>query len=524
MPDDPTPTRGGKLVYGLEAESDSFCLPDAQLAISGMQVLRAFYDPLVVPNAKGGYSPYLAKGLESSPDHRVWTITLRPGIKFTDGTPLDSAIVRDNLLAYMDSVLFSVVYEPVKSVEAVNELTVKVTLDQPWVTFPAALYGGGRVGIIGRAQLEGRGTRKGQPIAPGEQDDCTTNLVGTGPFKFVSWARGRNLQGVRNDHYWQKAPDGKPYPYLAAIEFRPIANTGSRVVDLQQGELNMMQTSTMRDMEGALAQLKDSGDINLMISEEHTETSYLIINVKSDKAPILAKVEARRAIAQAIDRSKLNEVENHGFATPADGPFAPGTLGYLEDPGRPEFDLDAAKDAVRKLKASGQSVKVRYLVDAEASSVVRADLVRQMLNAAGFQVEVVTVDQVELINKVIAGDYDIADFRNQPSEDPDTNYHWWYGGTILNFGRFDDDVINRSLRIGRTESDTAKRRQAYETLNRQFAKQAYNVYLWYAPWAVAESPDVHGILGPPLPDEPDADPPTRLVTGHPLLGIWIDHD
>ena len=94
----------------------------------------------------------------------------------------------------------------------------------------------------------------------------------------------------------------------------------------------------------------------------------------------------------------------------------------------------------------------------------------------------------------------------------------------MNFGRFDDPVINAALDKGRTSSDPDTRRAAYETVNKQFAKQAYNVYLWYAPWAVAESRNVHGILGPPLPDQADVAPSTRLVTGHPLHGIWIDND
>ena len=58
------------------------------------------------------------------------------------------------------------------------------------------------------------------------------------------------------------------------------------------------------------------------------------------------------------------------------------------------------------------------------------------------------------------------------------------------------------------------------TINRQFGKEAYNLWLWYAPWAVAEAPNVHGILGPALPD--GSPPAKRIVTGHPLLGIWID--
>ncbi len=67
------------------------------------------------------------------------------------------------------------------------------------------------------------------------------------------------------------------------------------------------------------------------------------------------------------------------------------------------------------------------------------------------------------------------------------------------------------------------RREAYETINRRFAEQVYNVYLSYSAWAVAEAPNVHGIAGPDLPE--DGGPATgRIVTGHPLHGVWIDRD
>ncbi|MGI8755185.1 MAG: ABC transporter substrate-binding protein, partial [Acidimicrobiales bacterium] len=95
------PQRGGKLIYGLEAETnDGFCLSSAQLAISGMMVVRAVYDTLTVPNAKGDFVPYLAKSVEPNKDYTEWTITLRPNIKFHDGTPLTAKVVKNNIDAY----------------------------------------------------------------------------------------------------------------------------------------------------------------------------------------------------------------------------------------------------------------------------------------------------------------------------------------------------------------------------------------------------------------------------------------
>ena len=75
------PVEGGSLTYGLEAETlGGWCLPDAQLAAGGIQVRRAIYDTLTVPNDKGEYVPYLAKSVEHNADYTEWTIKLRDGI------------------------------------------------------------------------------------------------------------------------------------------------------------------------------------------------------------------------------------------------------------------------------------------------------------------------------------------------------------------------------------------------------------------------------------------------------------
>src|SRR5882672_9163466 len=96
------PTPGGKVTLALPAESTGgWCLPEAQLAVSGIQVARAIYDYLAVPNDKNEYVPDLADKITSNANFTSWTIHVRAGIKFHDGTPLNGQVVKDNLDAYM---------------------------------------------------------------------------------------------------------------------------------------------------------------------------------------------------------------------------------------------------------------------------------------------------------------------------------------------------------------------------------------------------------------------------------------
>jgi peptide/nickel transport system substrate-binding protein len=511
-----TPTPGGQLVYGLEAETDDgYCLPEAQLAISGMQVARAIYDTLTVPDANGGYAPYLAKSVNPSDHYKTWTITLRPNVRFHDGTKLDARVVKNNLDAYRGAyknrhpLLFTFVFDNIATVSILNELTVRVTTKVPWVAFPAVLYSSGRLGIVAQAQLDA------------SPSDCKTKPIGTGPFSFVSWTKGVALKVKRNPLYWQRDRQGRRYPYLNAIEFRPIPNSDERLAALARGEINMMHTSTAADMASNLVQLRDSGAINLMISNDHTELAYLMFN--STKSPLDERA-ARLAIAQAIDRKKLNADGNAGLPRVADGPFAPGVMGNLDDPGFPKHDLAAARKAVKALKAAKKPTTISLLTSDGPVAVRQAQIERQMLEDAGFKIQLDIESESALISRVISGDYEMASFRNQPGDDPDMDHIWWYGAKTnpVNFGRFNDPIIDTALDRGRQSADTDTRRQAYEAINREFAKQVWNVWLWYQPWAVAEAANVHGIIGPNLPGS-DAPPPPRLVTGHSLLGIWIAH-
>ena len=111
-----TPVRGGSLVYGLEADTTGgFCLYKAQLAIGGIQVARTIYDTLTMPGADGKIHPYLAKSVVGTKNNTVWTITLRSGIKFHDGSPLDAQTVKDNLDHYRkDNPLFTFVFADVE--------------------------------------------------------------------------------------------------------------------------------------------------------------------------------------------------------------------------------------------------------------------------------------------------------------------------------------------------------------------------------------------------------------------------
>ena len=505
------PTPGGSVTYGLEAENgNGWCLPESQLAISGMQVARTIYDTLTMPDSDAQYKPYLAQSVMPNDTYDEWTITLRPNIKFHDGSVLDATVVKNNLDAYRGQYparkpqLFLFVFQNISAVDVVDPMTVKVTTATPWPSFPAYLFSSARLGIMAQAQLDDPAT-------------CDTNLIGTGPFKLEEWKQNDHLTAVRNPDYWQTDADGVQLPYLDEITYRPIPDGDARVNALLAGELDALHASAAENVQ-RLRDERDDGEVNLTESTDFAEVAYIMFN--TSKAPF-DNINARLAAAYALDRDAYNQVRNLGIFTMASGPFAPGEVGYLTDTGFPEYDLDKAKDYVAKYKAeTGRDLEFTAVTTPDPSTVKSAQFIQEQAQKAGMKVNLRSIEQTQLISTALGGDWQALSWRNHPGGNPDSQYVWWRGGSPINFGRFDDPDMNALLDAGRQEPDPEKATQIYQDINKLFAEKVYNLWLNWTQWDIATGTDVNGIYGPDLPDD-GGEPFTGLATGHPVLGMWV---
>jgi len=524
------PVRGGSVVYGVEADSPSYCLAEGQLAISGMLVVRAVYDTLTVPNAEGDYVPYLAKAITPNDAYDEWTIELRDGITFHNGTDLTAEVVKNNLDAYRgkypgrSSLLFTFVLSNIDTIDVTGDLTLVVKTKVPWVAFPSYLYSSSRLGIMAQEQLD--------------DENCAKNLIGTGPFKFEEWKENTSFKAVRNEDYWQIAPDGEPYPYLDAIEFRVSPDGQQRETALQAGDLDIIHTTNAQTMGRKWAGMRDKGEVTMFVSEEQAEVAFLQLN---NTKPPFDDLRMRRAMAMAADRDQINQIMNDGLPTIANGPISSGTLGYTTDTGFPAYDKDAAKKLVDEYVKEGNKAEFVLTVTNDPDVKKLGQLVQTRAKDIGVNVKIQTRDQAALVTDAIARDYQAMTFRNYPGGDPDSLYVWFHSGNKepadapanpVNFAGINDTEVDRLLDEGRSETDPAKRKALYEELNNRMGEQVFDLWTWFTPWAVVAQPNIHGILGPALPGDDitkpvpaagadDAHSPSLgLATAHSLIGLW----
>jgi hypothetical protein len=176
----------------------------------------------------------------------------------------------------------------------------------------------------------------------------------------TEWKVNDHFSAEKNPDYWQDGEDGKPLPYLDEIEFRPQGEQTQRIEGVATGTYDAAHIEN-GDAISQAETIVDEGLANLITTFDFAEVAYLLLN--ESKAPF-DNLDARLAVASALDREALNQTLNQGKTEVASGPFAPGSMGYVEDTPMPPFDLSAAKKLVAAYEqATGQKRLNRRFAD-----------------------------------------------------------------------------------------------------------------------------------------------------------------
>jgi peptide/nickel transport system substrate-binding protein len=254
----------------------------------------------------------------------VWTFHLRPGVKFTDGTPWNSAAAEFNFNRYMNPKfkytsptlvgLAATYIGTVKSYQATGPMTFQITTKAPDAHLPEDLttvYMASPTAV----QKEGMAGFAAHP-------------VGTGPFMFESESQGQQLTLVRNPGYWRGAPK------LQKLILKPIPDPSQRTAALRSGSVNWIEYPNPDDIAG----LKSSGFQILENSYDHIWTWVL----DSSSGPT-KDVRVRQALNYAIDRSAMVTNLLHDTATPAEQVAPPANAAYRASDNVYTYDPAKAK-------------------------------------------------------------------------------------------------------------------------------------------------------------------------------------
>jgi len=468
-PDDSPPVAEGSIVWGIEAEPGGIDATRYAFSSSGHMVASAVFDPLAKLDENGDAVPYLASSIDPNADNTVWTITLPEGVTFHDGTPLDGEAVAKNLEAHRTSTITAAGTFAITDV-AFDGLTATVTLDRPYARFPLILS-----------------TQIGYVMAPVMIDDAAYALkpVGTGPFIFSGHEPDKEWKFAKNTDYWR---DG--LPYLDAITFRSIPDNSERIALLSSGDLDVTYTQRPQEVQ----QLRADENIK-QVEYASGDEAMLVLN--TSKAPF-DSLTARQAVAYATD-SATWRAEKDNVEGAANGPFAPGQLGYAEDNGFPKFDMTKAKELVTQYETeTGTEFEFSFTTQADVDNLADADFFKALYEEAGMTVTVTSIPQINLVATIATGNYEMGRFRlfNQP--DPDADSQFWRSSSIgelvsLNFPRYVNEDMDATIDKALATSDDAERDALYQEMNTQLATDLPYIWLGRSVWVLAAEPRVNGI-------------------------------
>jgi peptide/nickel transport system substrate-binding protein len=530
--DEGDPVQGGTLVYGVDADTaNAWAHYRASYTNSGYIALSAISDSLFAVNDKGENVPLLVDTVEANDDYTEWTLTMRDGIKFHDGTPLDGAAVKFNIDACRAAPLTAGALTTIGDVTADGQtVTISTAGGTPWVAFPAYFtYGScgymlspkwlGSLPDVPQRQEASPVYDAALAATPADGDPAAP--VGLGAFVFESYTPGNGNSFIanRNPDYW-RGPNGitgEDLPYLDSIEAVVAVDIDSRSNSLRSGQFDAMQTANA----DAINQFLQDDAFETTSNDLYAETGYTLLNVAegpdvdpdgSNAASPFLNLNCRKALAEAIDSQRYADERGAGLVQVANGPFPPGSIGYLEDTGYPKYDVDAAQaDMETCLSELGtDSIEFSFNTTNDPFNVESNSLIISMWDEAfGDQVKatITPIEQGAYIGLALTGAFQAQGWRNHGGSDPDQQRLWWQSASVspvgelaLNFGRFSDPVIDENLEIIKTNPDPDARQEAAEAINKQFGKQVYNWWLTWTLWGIPTQPYVNGIEANVLPD------------------------
>jgi len=480
------PKRGGKLTIGLQAEEQGFNPTTGRFDYSGFMYARTVFDPLMVATASGAVVPYLAESFTHNSDYTVWTITLRPNLKFHDGTPCDGAALFQNVDAQYKSPLLSIALKPfVASYKQSGPLSLELTLSHPVVTFPYALS-------------ETQVCFLAAPSMLNAPNGGTNNPVGTGPFVFKEWIPNDHFTATANPHYWRPG-----LPYLSQVTFKPIPDEQARAQALQSGTIDIMHTTDPSNLKSfyknkSYAYVSNAGK---MVGAPNVNCQML-----NTAAAPFNDIEARKIVAMGTSAAAYAKIMDQGVNAPVDGIYLPGSPYYSKTP-YPKYNQAAAKKAASAYaKKHGKPLSFTLNVVAAPQNIRQGEYAQQVMKNIGVNVTIKEMQQNELINNALFGSYQSTAWSQFGGLSPDLNYVWFSTttahatGISINMARNMDPQVESALIAGEGATNSKARVAAFRKLNERLGADIPYIWLDRTTWGLVSKTKVQNWNNPTTPD------------------------
>ena len=444
-------TRGDTLTLGQFLAPATF---DAQGAEWGNRALyfQAVYDTLLRINTDGSVTPYLASEYTYSNDNKTLTLKIRDGVKFTDGTPVNADVVKQNLDRFKAGTgPFAADLTNVSKIEAPDASTVVLTLSAP---DPALIiYLSHEAGLV-------------ESPAMFKAADAATNPIGSGPYILDTAASvtGSSYVYHRNPNYWN--PEVQHYENL---KINLLSDPTAIVNAIQAGEINAIKLTDNNNN----TVIEDAGwSFNPI---ELDFMGLLLFDRGGKQDPAMGDIRVRQAINYAMDRKGLLQAMQQGNGTVTEQVFKPSSPAFdaaLDE--RYPFDPAKAKALLKEAGfEKGLTLKMPSTAVLGAASFA---LIQQLLGDVGIKVEYVDTPPENYIADQLAPKYSSVFMALQEDVDWQLIQFMLSRSASFNPFKFGDDTTDALIKAIQNGDPATQAAKAKE-LNKYIVEQA-----WFAPF------------------------------------------
>ncbi|MGN7733574.1 TIGR04028 family ABC transporter substrate-binding protein [Ensifer sp. 22564] len=496
------PVKGGTLIY-LEQQAHTNLYPPAGGFYPNGGILNQITDKLTYQNPKTlEIEPWIAESWTVNADATEYTFKIRPGVTFSDGTPLDAAAVAKNydVFGLGDKALKHPVSEVINNYErseVVDPLTVKFYFKRP---SPGFLQG---------TSVIGSGLVAASTLAlPFEELGDATKIIGSGPFVVESETIGKELNlKAREDYVWGPAKlEHQGRAYLDGITYIITGEDSVRIGALLAGQADFIRQVQAYDESQVEAQ-----DYQIYAPSTRGVNNSVVFRPDN---PLVADVKVRQALLHATDAKEIVTTLFSANYPQATSIIASSALGYKDISAKLAFDPDKAKAL---LDEAGWSVGSHGLRQKDGKDLVLTayESLPQPQNKETLQLVAQQWGKVGVKLNVLAGDsgsrtVDDLDPLKTPISpamvgraDPDVIKSQYYpknrdvlrqkGGLSDKVQSFVDDKLNGLLDSLASEPDRAKRLAIAGEIQDYVVDQAYAIPIFEEPQAYAGAPYVQGV-------------------------------
>jgi peptide/nickel transport system substrate-binding protein len=506
-----TGIHGGRLVVALRAEPRTLNPLTVVDAPSKDVIGRMTGNLIQINRLTQGTEGALAKSWKRSADGLTYTLSLRRGLRFSDGHPFDADDVVFTFKVLLDPAvgaphrdLLVVGGKPV-AVTKVDAYTVRLTLAEPYAAAERLFDG---ISILPRHLLE-RAYTQGTFGEAWTMKTSPASIAGLGPYRLKRYVAGQEIVLERNPYYWKFDSAKRRLPYLDEIVFVFAGNEDAQVIRFQGGENDLLGRTTAdnfallsRDQAVKRYQLKDLGpslEYNFLVFNQNDLSGKHLPQVAA-KQRWFSDVNFRRAVSLAIDRQGITRLIFKGRGVPLWGNVSPGNRNWINT-GIPRPSRSVAK-ARESLTASGfswrpdgslvdqQGQRVEFTIVTSATSAQRtamATLIQADLKELGMDVRVVPLEFRALVDRVWETfDYEasVQGFGGGDA-DPNAEMEIWLSSGSNHIWRLGQKApatpweaeIDRLMQQQLSTLDPGKRKAMYDRVQTIVAEQLPFVFL-----------------------------------------------